>query len=209
MTLSLIRNPAGLFFAILLAAGAFSGCQKKEEVSPPKPSLQCLENTCFETFVVREGTAFRLVGTGLRKFLWVDVYTAAFYLPEKSQPEFRRGTFEGPKMIVLEYHRKIEKTKIIQSIEEDIHRNPEVDPEKLKDRFGFLTAAFEAPEKAGSRYEFVYSPGKGMQLIYQGQTRVLIPGDDFADAFFGIWTSPFSKNPELRLSLLGYEQKGG
>lgn len=210
-------------------AGTFflSSCSKVEEEDfavEPKPQIEqkivpsiapppvpeesaekCLESICFNEVYSFDGRVYVLSGIGKRQYLWADIYTAAFYLPQGVRPDYENGVPQGPKLIVLEYQRTVEKQKVIDSIINNVTENPDADEIVLRPRFDHFTEGFEPPHN-GSRYFFVYDPETGTQLIKDGKATVTIEGDDFADAFFGIWLHKNVTNQSLRNILLGKEK---
>lgn len=225
-----------IYFFALLTAIAVSGCDREPvkgtaesiessvaAVEKPKPSTtsekeppiltkaprptgeRCFEKICFKDRLDFNGKEFDLLGMGKREYLWADIYTAAFYLP-KNVTAYSKGVPQGAKIIVLEYQRTIEKQKIIDSINDNVVANPDADHVELRPRFDDFTDGFEPPHK-GSRYYFVYEPGQGTALIKDGVTTVTIPGNDFADAFYGIWLHEATGNQSLRSALLGQQNK--
>lgn len=173
---------------------------------PPKTitsseTERCNQYACFRDGFNAFGTQLNLTGTSLRRYLWVNVYSAALYLPPEANIEYRGGIPKGPKMLILVYHRAVEKQKIVSTIIDNVYSNPDVDGAKVKARFDALTAAFDPPLE-GSRYYFLYLPDRGTALLHDGEEKVLIPGDDFAEAFFGMWLSSHERSP-MREDLLG------
>lgn len=174
--------------------------------APEKPAQKCLEHICFDEVYAFDGRDYFLSGIGKRQYLWADIYTAAFYLPQSESLEFENGVPQGPKLIVLEYQRTVEKQKVIDSIINNVTENPDADEIVLRPRFDRFTEGFEPPHN-GSRYFFVYDPASGTKLIKDGITTVTIEGDDFADAFYGIWLHKDVVNTGLKNLLLGNHQQ--
>ena len=44
--------------------------------------------------------------------------------------------------------------------------------------------------KAGQRYTFTYLPGKGVEMALDDKVLGLVPGAEFAAAYFSIWLGP-------------------
>lgn len=44
--------------------------------------------------------------------------------------------------------------------------------------------------KAGQRYTLTYLPGKGIEMALDGKVLGLVPGAEFAAAYFSIWLGP-------------------
>ena len=205
-----LRIAAGLLIALSL--GACEPPEKKlaEMVHEDKAGFEalvklkggpvCRYDSCFNPVEQLEGLILALRGVTLRKFFMLDIYTVALYLPEDVDTQ-DTVVPDGPKIIILDYHRQIEKAKVVAAIEDNVGKNPRVDQAAVHERFDKLTRAFDPPHK-GDRYIFSYVPGKGTSLIKDGVERVVIPGDDFAFAFFGIWTSPHGEDKKMRTELL-------
>lgn len=177
-----------------------------EEVTPKPFKFKkrtrkiCHGEVCFKDQELVQDVPFYLQGIAKRTHLVFDVYMAAFYLSD--QPlEKSHGVPLGAKLIILEYSRTIEKQKVIDSIIDNVDSNPDADAKNLRSRFDQFSDAFEPPHK-GSRYYFVYVPEKGTSMIKDGHVTITIPGDDFAEAFFGLWFHEKVGNPELREKLL-------
>jgi len=56
--------------------------------------------------------------------------------------------------------------------------------------------------KAGDRLTGLHQPGVGARFLFNGQPLGEIADPEFARLFFGIWLSPQTSEPKLRLSLL-------
>jgi len=198
-------KPSEIRSVTIESAPAAKTVPKKQKFTKKKiaPSGErCEKSACFKTTESFQGMDFVLQGAFLRKYLWIEVYTASFYLPQTDTGvKYTHGVPDGAKMIIFEYHRTIEKKKIIESIENKIYSLPYIDKAALRERFQQLTSAFETPQ-AQSKYYFVYVPGRGTALIYNGEETILIPGEDFASAFFGIWLYEKEASP-IRAELLG------
>ncbi len=56
--------------------------------------------------------------------------------------------------------------------------------------------------KPGDRYSLTYLPGEGTELAKNGVPLALVPGEDFARAYFGIWLGEDPLDRDLRDQLL-------
>jgi hypothetical protein len=193
-------------FILILTLG-MSGCgqepQEAEEIrSEERGAERCLHKTCFSEFVHRGGERFRMTGiSSLVKYIRFVVYVAAFYLPD------REGGIEvspghDAKILAIRYHRDLEKEQVIDSLRRDLNSMKDIRMDELRERFVLLEDAFE-PSVKGDRYEFIFIPGGGTAMVRNGRTLAVIPGDDFAYAFFGIWISPDVEDQRMRKELLG------
>ncbi|MFA6600524.1 MAG: chalcone isomerase family protein [Candidatus Omnitrophota bacterium] len=200
--------PCRILFWMLLAGIALSpGCggsgSSNENNRSQTPTQHCLHRECFDNVIEIGGQKFRLSGLSLRKYLrQIHVYTAALYVPEREQGI--EVLSPDAKILILRYHRKVEKEKIVESIRDNMSHLPGVNMRKVLPDLRKLEAAFTAPAK-GDECRFSFFPGSGMTMAQNGTDRVTIPGNDFAEAFFGIWLSPDSGDLKMRAELLGPE----
>ena len=202
---SLFRNGwAMAAFAGFLAAAVPEGAAQSAPALPAGDLVRvCRARACFESWKDSEDQKLRLSGIAKRAYLWMDIYSAALYLPPAVKTA-TRGVPDGPKIMVLEYHRPVDKARIIESIVRNVENNEAVDKKKVRPRLDQLTEVLEAPGE-GDRYEFQFVPGKGTTVSKDGAVKTLIPGDDFAFAFFGIWLYEHTGDAARRRQLLGLE----
>lgn len=129
------------------------------------------------------------------------VYTALLY----ASPEARSvKSLLGPsaKRLVLHYHREISKEDIAEASERTLKSHPKLDIKKLRERLDRIYSWYEDVEE-GDRFWLDYVPGKGCELFFNGKSKGVIEGDDFAEAYFGIWLSDYSISDTYRDRLLG------
>jgi hypothetical protein len=109
-----------------------------------------------------------------------------------------------PKRLELSYFWSIDSEdfgRAANRLLERQHSPEELRP--LRDRIEALHRAYRSIEP-GHRYALTYTPGIGTELSHNGEPIALIPGADFAAAYFGIWlgeTAPLDEG--LRAELLG------
>ncbi len=139
----------------------------------------------------RNGSVFRYFG--------FSVYSAALYLPEDA-PDGSGVLGRYPKRLSIHYLRDIPKSAFVESANAIIQKNPNVDFELNYPKLETMYNAFQ-DVKAGDRYELSYAPGRATVLSLNGKEVCSVAGDDFAEAFFGIWLSetPISKSLRDRL----------
>ena len=107
-----------------------------------------------------------------------------------------------PKRLVLHYHRKIDKEHIREATMKGISENPTLDAKKLQAQIDLICSWYENVRE-GDRFWLDYTPGEGSELFFNGKSKGKIPGDDFAQAYFGIWLSDYPLDKDYRNRLLG------
>lgn len=196
-------------FPVLIAAGLllapfWGGCEpgkgaREHSGTSETVTEKCLNRVCFQKTRQVKNTPFRLSGISRMKYFGFDVYTAALYVADREKGIEVLGP--DAKILVIRYHREIAKEKVIQSIRRDLSSIASVNMAEVLPRFKDLENAFEAPLK-DDRYDFIFIPGSGMDMIRNGRLLANIPGDDFAEAFFGVWISPDVEDQKMRTELL-------
>ena len=159
-----------------------------------------IEGVTFEKHLTVSGEELDLRGMALLKHLIViKAYVGALYLPE--------GTASGkvltdvPKALVLHYFHAIPAADFAKATTAMIEKNtPENEFKALKPRIDQLNALYRdvAP---GDEYQAAYIPGIGTSLALNGKELGIVPGLEFARAYFAIWlgANPISKSFRDRL----------
>lgn len=140
-------------------------------------------------------------GATLCRHRGFKVYTAVFYTAPEAR-DLKAILGPAPKRLVLHYHRDIDKADIAEASERTLKANPNVDLKKLRARLDRIYAWYENVQE-GDRFSLDYTPGKGCELFFNGQSKGVIEGDDFAEAYFGIWLSDHPISKKYRERLLG------
>ncbi|MGH0030646.1 MAG: chalcone isomerase family protein [Myxococcota bacterium] len=142
-----------------------------------------------------------LKGLGLLRYRVVfRGYVAALYLDAQTPPS---AVLEDvPKRLEIEYFWSIGGEAIRDAGAELLARN--VAPRELAalrervDRIGRLYRDVEP----GDRYALTYVPGRGTELSLNGEALGIVPGADFAAAYFAIWLGEEPIDESLRRQLL-------
>lgn len=164
----------------------------------------CTSGACFPKEVILDGTSLKLRSTHLFRWWGFRVYSVALY----TEPGFRKGDDilgDVPKRLVLHYHRNIEKDKMIEGAETVIPRNESNDMDALRERLDKVNAAYR-DVSSGDEYAIDYLPGKGLAISLNDRHQVLVKGEDFARAYFGIWLGEKPINTGLRDALLDFKK---
>lgn len=164
-------------------------------------TLQVCDGThCFPSRVVRDGQELDLYSTANFEYYFLDVYTAALYLPPGSNSSNVLSP-QTPKELVISYDREFTKDDFKESGETLISENPSVPHEKVAAGLQQIANLYRAV-KEGDRYSISYLPGKGTALLLNGLRLGLIPGEEFSSAYFGIWLSDRSIGEDFTKKLL-------
>ncbi|MGI9430809.1 MAG: chalcone isomerase family protein [Myxococcota bacterium] len=145
-----------------------------------------IEDVEFAESVEVADTSLSLSGLALLRYrVLFKGYVAGLYLPSGTQPV--RALEDVPKRLELEYFWSIEGQAIAEAGDELLRRNVDAGTfAALGDRLRQINALYEDVEP-GDRYALSYAPGVGTELSKNGRALGVIPGADFAKAYFSIW----------------------
>lgn len=137
----------------------------------------------------------------LLRYLWVDVYAAAFYSEPGVSPQ-RALREHRDRHLQLYYFREISKNNVIKAAWVTLERqhSPQV-LQPLRGELDRLHASF-VDIRPGDRYGLDYSQATGLRLLRNGE--VIFRSEDarLAQLYFGIWLAPEGLSDELRNALL-------
>ena len=141
----------------------------------------------------------RLTGQATMKFLGFSVYHARLW----TRPGFdaqRLG--EQALALELEYLREFRGSAIAERSLQEMRRAASIPAEQAQRWLGQMERIF--PDvKSGDRLTGLHLPGEGASFWHNGRLAGRVADPQFARLFFGIWLSPTTSEPDLRLSLLG------
>jgi hypothetical protein len=151
--------------------------------------------------------ALQLQGAGLlRKGFIFKIYVGALYLESGDDA----GSILGPvpKRIDIHYFHHTPKEQMIRVAEQTLKKNvPADDLNALRPKIDQLHDAFLNGAK-GSVASIVFNPGEGLTYSFDDETVVIIPCDDFANAYFRIWLGEHPSSKSVKKAMLGGEAVG-
>ena len=127
-------------------------------------------------------------------------YVAGLYLGAGVSAQ--EGLADVPKRLELSYFWGIKGSDFGKAGDEILAQN--VDPDtlaRLRPRLEQINALYESVNP-GDRYALTYVPGLGTELALNGRSKGIIPGADFAAAYFRIWLGDQPIDTALRDQLL-------
>jgi hypothetical protein len=127
-------------------------------------------------------------------------YVAGLYLGAGVLPQEALG--DVPKRLELSYFWGIKGADFGKAGDAILAQN--LDPDtvaRLRPRLDQINALYEDVQP-GDRYALTYVPGLGTELALNGRSKGIIPGTDFAAAYFRIWLGDQPIDTALREHLL-------
>lgn len=160
-----------------------------------------VERVAFHRALEVPGARLVLEGAGLFRWKYlVKVYAAAHYVGEEARGQ--PADADVPRRLEIAYFVGISGEDFGKAADELLA--DALPPERLaplRSRLEDLHRAY-VDVKAGDRYALTYVPGRGTELTLNGSPLALIPGADFARAYFGIWIGSRPIDDGLRDALL-------
>lgn len=140
-----------------------------------------------------------VVGKGKLTFFGLDVYESSLW----TTPSFKGLAYENHSFALeLHYLRNFTAADIAKRSIEEMQRIEPVPEQKVALWVKTLSEAFPNVKK-GDRIVGVHKPGYGVTFWHNGKRSGEIRDAEFSRQFFGIWLSPKTSEPKLRLALLG------
>ena len=142
-----------------------------------------------------------VVGGGEFRVFGFRVYTARLWSVDKP------FTPEQPLALELTYHRDISRDDLVDASIDEIKRtSPVVSDPQLQSWRAEMAKAF-VDVTAGMKIVGVYLPGREARFYVGEKLQHVVQDPVFAKAFFNIWLSPKTRDPDLREQLLGHVAK--
>lgn len=194
--------------SIRAASWVAAACLTIAVVAPRNAAAVELEGVRFAAQRQIGDASLDLTCVALLRYKYViKAYVAALYLGGGVVPSDVLG--DVPKRLEIHYFWNLDGGDIAKAGDEILARN--VDAETLatlRPRLDQINALFENV-KPGDRYALTYVPGVGTELSLNEQRKGVIPGADFAAAYFRIWLGEQPIDTAFRDQLLTCDQSDG
>jgi hypothetical protein len=149
--------------------------------------------------VAAELPGARLLGSGRLTFIGLAVYEARLWVGEG----FKAESYEqAPLAIELEYARTLYGKLIAERSLDEMKRAGGISEAQAESWLATLKQTFPDVVK-GDRITGLFRPGEAARFFLNGKAIGEVRDAEFARRFFGIWLSPKTSEPKLRLALLG------
>jgi hypothetical protein len=136
------------------------------------------------------------VGEGLLEFLFKDVYTATLHAPNG------QWTGEAPYALEINYKMGLKGQKIAERSVVEMRKIGYEDEDQLERWLQNMVEIFPDVED-GSTLTGIYTSAR-KTIFFDGIKQIgLVEDPEFGRAFFNIWLSERTSEPELRQALLG------
>lgn len=177
-----------LFFAVTLISTHNTLADRGEQAFPPNYSVGDSE-------LALKGVSKLVVGYVF------NVYVAAFYQLPGSGPADVLA--DQPRHLEIEYLRDLSKDSFLEAAEDMLSKqHSKTDIESIREGINQINQLYQDVKK-GDRYALTYLPGTGTELRFNGISKGVIPGADFARIYFSIWLGEKHPYQGFRDKLVG------
>ncbi len=140
----------------------------------------------------------RLQGSGRLRFLGLRVYDARLWVGDQAVG----ADWSVPLALEIEYARALAGANIAERSLSEMRRQGALATSLAERWLADMTRIF--PDvREGDRLTGFMLPGQGARFFVNGRLSGELRDAEFARSFFGIWLSPQTSEPSLRLALLG------
>ncbi len=164
---------------------------------PPVPSAEAQAGAGAASPAQLVGS--RLQGQATLRFVGLRIYHARLW----TLPDFRSEKLgEQPLVLELDYLRDLKGSAIAERSLQEMRRVGSISEAQGQRWLEQMQRIF--PDiKAGDRLTGQLLPGQGAAFWHNGRPVGRVSETEFATLFFGIWLSPATSEPDMRLALLG------
>ena len=160
-----------------------------------------IEGVTFQDAHKIRGQRLVLNNVALMRYkIVIKAMVSALYLGEGVEPE--DVLKDVPKRLEIHYFWDLEGKEITKAADKLLADNvSRAQLAKLQTEIKQMNSLFENV-KAGDRYTMTYIPGLGTELSLNGKHKGVVPGTDFAAAYFTIWLGKKPMDVAMRDTLL-------
>ena len=150
------------------------------------------------------GESLTMNGAGTRSLLFVELYSAALYLKEKSKDPIAIAYEDETMAIKIEITSKlISRETMLNAIEEGFQKACANKTEELASRIAKIRKLYLKELVKGDTIDLVYVKDKGL-ICYMNNTRLgIIKGQDFKFALYKVWLGEKPASKSLKKSMIG------
>ena len=167
----------------------------------PTLAMQCEGVEMPDTVQIQDQTLV-LNGVGVRRDRRTRWGVVGLHLTAKTDDAAAIIANDQPRRITMEWLRNVSLAQVFDAWRNAIDKNEAFELAAYQERLDTLQAAMK-PFIKGQRAAFSYLPGRGTEVIVQGETQRTIEGEDFASALFSVWLGPEPIDEGLKAGLLG------
>jgi hypothetical protein len=168
-----------------------------------------------ESIAIENGTSVSYRNHAVFAPMAFSLYAIGFYVNGDETDNMKLKNADKPMAIQLvSLYRWLKMEKLMSELRRGFSYGMDHDKKFLKTIQNKIDTFIELLIGEGDRYlgkykrvTFIYQPGKGTHISYEGKILGVIPGHDFKKALFGIWLNNNCANDELRKKIVKMKKK--
>lgn len=152
------------------------------------------------------GQELVLNGAGMRTRLFIKIYVAALYLPQKTNNLLSVVGRNQPRRMTLALQRDTDADQVLEAVRAALaDNNSQADLDAIKPQLDRFATIFRSvgEAKSGHMIEIDYTPATGTRITVDGTVRGTVDGEAFNKALFGAWLGNRPVQESLKKALLG------
>lgn len=150
------------------------------------------------------GETLNMNGAGTRSMLFIELYSAALYLTEKSSDAIGIAYDDKTMAIKIEItSRLISLETMVKAIEEGFQKATDYNTSALDSRIAKIREFYQKELVVGDKIDLVYVKGQGVECYFNGKMLGIIEGQDFKFALYKIWLGDKPASKSLKEGMLG------
>lgn len=150
------------------------------------------------------GETLLMNGAGTRSMLFIELYSAALYLSEKSSDAIGIAYDDKTMAIKIEItSRLISRETMMKAIEDGFQKATDNNTTDLDSRIAKIREFYLKELVVGDKIDLVYVKGEGVECYFNGGKLGVIEGQDFKFALYKIWLGEDPASKSLKEGMLG------
>jgi len=146
----------------------------------------------------------KMNGAGTRSLLFIELYSAALYLKEKSSDPISIAYQNETMGIKIEITSKlISRETMIEKIEEGFEKATDGNTKTLESRIAKIRKYYQKELKIGDKLDLIYIKDKGVVCYFNDEELGTIEGQDFKFALYKIWLGEAPASKSLKQGMIG------
>lgn len=145
-----------------------------------------------------------LNGAGFRSKFGFKLYVGSLYTQKAAADAKAIIDADAPMAITLHIiSNKITSEKMMDAIKEGFDNSTDGNIAPVKKEIDAFTGIFKGEIKEGDKFQFIYIPGTGVEVLKNGAKASTVAGVPFKKALFGIWLCDKPADSDLKDAMLG------
>jgi hypothetical protein len=175
-------------------------------LAPATARAVSVEGHAYDEVLRLDGTTLRLTGAGVRAVAWFKGFTVGLWVAEPStRPDALLGQ-AGPKRLRLRMLVDVPAAELVKALRRGVQKNHAEDEQaRLAPAMARLEAVIGGlgALRTGESLDLDHLPGRGLQVLFQGQPRgEPVPGDEAFRAVLRIFIGNRPADERLKAALL-------